>query len=430
MIPDSTILIIIFSLILSALFSGVEIAFISSNKLQIELQNKQGYLSGRILSKFVKNTPRFIGATLIGNTIALVVYGIFMAGLLDPLLELYLPAPFNNDISILLLQTILSTLVVLATAEFLPKSIFLINPNKMVSLFAIPMLFFYYLLLPFVLIIIFLSKVVIKYVLRLEYTEDKIVFRMTDLTNYLKNSTSYDEEDAEQSEVDTKIFNNAVEFKTLKVRDCMIPRTEIVAVDIEDGIEGLRQAFLESGYSKILVYRENKDDILGYCHSRALFKKPKRIEDIITPISIIPETIHANELLIYFIKDHRSMALVVDEFGGTSGIVTIEDVMEEIFGEIQDEHDDEMLIEQQLDDNNFLLSARLEVDYLNEKYDWDLPEGDYDTLGGYVLAINEDIPEVGDIIKAGPFTVTVISKQDARIDTVKLQVNLDYIDNA
>lgn len=430
MISDTTIIIIFFSLILSAIFSGVEIAFISANKLQIELQNKQGYLTGRILSTFVKNTPRFIGTTLVGNTIALVVYGIFMASLLEPLLATHLPEAINNNFSILIFQTIISTLVVLATAEFLPKSIFLINPNKMVSLFAIPMLFFYYLLLPFVLVIISLSKIIIKYVLRLDYTEDKVVFRITDLTNYLKNLSSYDVEDQEQSEIDTKIFNNAVEFKTLKVRDCMIPRTEIVAVDVEDGIEGLRKAFIESGYSKILIYRQSKDDILGYSHSRALFKKPKRLEDIITPIPIVPETIPANELLIHFIKDHRSMALVVDEFGGTSGLVTIEDVMEEIFGEIQDEHDDESLIEQQIDENTYLLSARLEVDYLNEKYRWDLPEGDYDTLGGYILAIHENIPEVGDIITDGPFTLTVMAKQDTRIDTVRLQVDLNAADNA
>jgi putative hemolysin len=421
---------VLVSLVLSALFSGIEIAFISANKLHIELQSKQGYLSGRILSNFIKNSSQFIGTTLIGNTVALVVYGIFMANMLEPWLQQVLPTTLNNDISILVLQTVISTLVVLATAEFLPKSIFLINPNKMVSFFAIPMLVVSKLLSPFVFIIISLSKFVIKYILRLEYTQDKLDFRITDLTNYLKNTGTPDDEGVEENEIDTKIFNNAIEFKTVKVRDCMVPRTELVAVDLDEGVEGLRKAFVETGYSRIMVYKDNIDNILGYCHSIALFKKPKLIQDILTPIPIIPETILANEVLIQLIADRRTMALVVDEFGGTAGIVTIEDIMEEIFGEIHDEHDDESLVEQKLGENIYLMSARLEVDYLNDKYRWDLPEGDYETLGGYLLMLNEDIPEVNDVIEEGPFLFRIISKQENRIDTVKVTVqdNFNQID--
>ncbi len=420
---------VLVSLVLSALFSGIEIAFISANKLHIELQNKQGYLSGRILSNFLKNSSQFIGTTLIGNTVALVVYGIFMANMLEPWLQQSLPAALNNEVSILVLQTIISTLIVLATAEFLPKSIFLINPNKMVSFFAIPMLIVSKLLAPFVFIIISLSKFVIKYILRLEYTQDKLDFRITDLTNYLKNTGTPDDEGSEENEIDTKIFNNAIEFKTVKVRDCMVPRTELVAVDLDEGMEGLRKAFVETGYSRIMIYKENIDNILGYCHSIALFKKPKQILDILTPIPIIPETILANEVLIQLIAERRTMALVVDEFGGTSGIVTIEDIMEEIFGEIHDEHDDESLVEQKLGDNVYLMSARLEVDYLNDKYGWEIPEGDYETLGGYLLMINEDIPEVNDTIEEEPFIFKIISKQENRIDTVKVTIKENFNQN-
>ncbi|TDI68659.1 MAG: HlyC/CorC family transporter [Bacteroidetes bacterium] len=417
--------IVLVSLLFSAMFSGVEIAFVSSDKLYIELLGQQGTLAGKILSRFSKKPAHFIATTLVGNTVALVIYGIFMAAILEPILHNALPEAFNSSGFILLAQTLGATLVVLITAEFTPKSLFLLNPHRMLKIFALPMQLIYWLMQPVVFVVVTLSKIMIVKVLRLEYSEDEPVFGLTDLNNYLHRLQENPAED--QVEVDTKIFNNALEFKTVKVRECMIPRTEIVAVDFEDGLEELKKAFIDSGHSKILIYKETIDDIIGYCSSQELFKKPKSIADILTPIIIVPETLLANELMIQFINERKSLALVMDEFGGTSGIVSIEDIIEEIFGEIQDEHDDEDLVEQKLSDNTYLLSARHEVDYLNEKYLWNIPEGDYDTLGGYILSVHEDIPNLNQIIEIPPFTFTITSIQETRIDVVRMSIQHDSL---
>jgi len=411
------ITLILISLIFSFFFSGIEIAFISANKLQLELQGKQGILSGKIFSKFIKKPSMFIGTTLIGNTIALVLYGIFMAQLLEPQLQLFLPDHLQNDATIMILQTFAATVLVLFTAEFLPKSLFLINPNFMLTALAVPFNVMYYVLYPVVIFIVSLSKFVITKIFRTEYSDEKPVFGLTDLNHYLKNMQRVKHED-EDIELDKKIFHNALEFKSVRVRECKIPRTEIVAVDVQDGIEKLRQAFVESGHSKILIYKESIDDVIGYCHSSELFKKPEKIEDILTSIIIVPETILANELMIRFINEQKSLAVVVDEFGGTSGLVSMEDVIEEIFGEIEDEHDEDDLTEQQLDKNTWLLSARLEIDYLNDTYGWALPVGEYETLGGLILSYTENLPQAGETIPIPPFTFTVQSTLDNRIDTV------------
>jgi len=417
--------IVLVSLLFSAIFSGVEIAFVSSDKLYIELLGQQGTLAGKILSRFSKKPAQFIATTLVGNTVALVIYGIFMAAILEPMLHNALPEALNNSGFILLAQTLGATLVVLITAEFTPKSLFLLNPHRMLKIFALPMQLIYWLMQPVVFVVVTLSKIMIVKVLRLEYSEDEPVFGLTDLNNYLHRLQENPAED--QIEVDTKIFNNALEFKTVRVRECMIPRTEIVAVDIEDGLEELKKAFIDSGHSKILIYKETIDDIIGYCSSQELFKKPKSITDILSPIIIVPETLLANELMIQFINERKSLALVVDEFGGTSGIVSIEDIIEEIFGEIQDEHDDEDLVEQKLSDNTYLLSARHEIDYLNDKYLWNIPEGDYDTLGGYILSVHEDIPNLNQIIEIPPFTFTITSIQETRIDVVRMSIQHDSL---
>ncbi|WP_215226464.1 hemolysin family protein [Echinicola shivajiensis] len=418
---------VLITLLFSALFSGLEIAFVSANKLQIELQNKQGGFTGKVLAGFVKNPGQFIGTTLLGNTVSLVVYGIFMAYLLEPSIIYYLgflPDGFhglNNEATVMIIQTIISTIIVLITAEFIPKSIFMLNPNNLLGFFALPFLVIYYLLYPLVWLIVGMSRFFITKVLNLEYSEDKPVFKITDLNSFIQNNLETEGDDS--MDIDTKIFDNAVEFKTVKARDCMVPRTDIVAVDVEDNIKDLKSIFMSSGHSKIIVYKENIDDVIGYCHHLELFKKPKSIEDILTPIIIVPETALVNELLVQFISERKSLALVVDEFGGTSGIVSMEDIIEEIFGEIEDEYDSDDLIEQKVGDYEYLLSARHEIDYLNEKYDWNLPEGDYDTLSGFILSITENIPKKGESVVYGPFTFTVVSKQEHRIDTVKLKIN-------
>jgi len=410
--------VIVISLLFSALFSGSEIAFISANKLHIELQGKKGVMSGRILTGFLEHPSRFIGTTLLGNTLSLVVYGIFMAKLLEPWIAGMLPPAISNEGWILVIQTLISTFIVLVTAEFIPKSLFMINPNVMLRVIALPMRFIYFLLYPFVMAIVGLSKLLITRLFGLDYEENKPVYGLTDLNNFIK---SFQKENPNPKvEVDTKILDNALEFKTVKIRECMMPRTELVAVDIEDSMEELKTAFVESGHSKILVYEDSIDNIIGYCHTLKLFKSPEHIKEILTPVIIVPETMQANELMIQFITEHKSLALVVDEFGGTSGIVTMEDLIEEIFGEIQDEHDEENLVEQKIGGNTYQLSARLEIDYLNEKYNWNLPEGDYETLGGMILAITEDLPMKNQVVTLPGFEIHIESVQNIRIDTIKL----------
>ncbi len=411
-------LIILLCLLFSAFFSGMEIAFVSADKLHIEVSKKKGSFTGKILALFTSNQSQFLATMLVGNNIALVLYGIFMAGLLDSMLVTLLPSSMGNEVVVLILQSILSTAIVLLTAEFLPKSLFLINPDFSLRLFALPMAAVYVLMFPPVFLVVKISAFFI-WMFGYKISDEKPVFGLTDLNNYIKNNI-LNIKDEEEAEIDAKIFNNAIEFKTIKVRECMIPRTEVVAVDVGDSIMELTEHFIESGHTKILVYKDSIDEVIGYCHTLELFKKPKDIKSILTDIPIVPETMLANELLIQFITERKSLALVVDEYGGTSGIVSIEDVIEEIFGEIRDEHDDEYLIEQQLDQHNFIFSARHEIDYLNEKYELDLPEGEYDTLGGLIFAYHEDIPEVNEVIEIPPFVITIFTMEENRIDKVKL----------
>lgn len=413
------ITVILMSLLFSAIFSGSEIAFVSSNKLHFALRSKNGILSGRIASFFYKSPSKFMSMILVGNNLALVIYGIAMANILEPMIAEIIPEMVYKQTAILVIQTIFSTIIVLATAEFLPKSIFLLNPNRMFEFFALPLICIYYLLYPFVLLVAGLSRFFIVNVLGLEYRENKPVFRLADLDNLIKN-TSEDKRLEDEGHITTKIFENALHFKKVKVRECMIPRTEVIAVAIDTSIDELKDAFIKSGYSKVLIYKETIDNIVGYCHSSSLFKKPENIKDIMLEIGMVPETMLANELLIQFIEERKNLAVVVDEFGGTSGIVTMEDIIEEIFGEIHDEHDAERLVEKQIDENTYLLSGRLEVDYLNDKYGWNIPNGDYDTIGGFILSVMEDIPRTNDLITSPPFSFTIVSMAGKRIDKIRM----------
>lgn len=418
----SYLIYVVITLIFSGFFSGMEIAFISSNKLQIELQNKQGDFTGKLLSVFVKRPGQFIGTTLMGNTISLVLYGIFMAYLMEDPLRMILPTALNNEGIILFSQTIVSTMIVLITAEFIPKSIFMLNPNSMLSIFALPFWLVYVLIYPIVWTTVWLSRFFITKILRLEYSEDKPVFTVTDLNSFIQNHLTKAKEEG-HVDIDSKIFDNAVEFKTVRVRECMVPRIDIVSVEVDDTMEDLKAVFEESGHSKVIIYRETIDDVIGYCHQLELFKKPKTIEEILTEIIIVPESALANELLIQFIKERKSLALVVDEFGGTSGIVSMEDIIEEIFGEIEDEYDSDDLMEQKISDQEFVLSARHEIDYLNDKYDWELPIGDFETLSGLILSLTENLPKKGESATFGPYTFTVMTKLEHRIETVRLKIN-------
>lgn len=412
-----TTLIIVLSILTSAFFSGIEIAFISANKLLIELRSKQGSVSARILSPFVNNPSRFISTTLVGTNIGLVVYGIYMGAFLNPYIIQYIPGTANSTMLLLLVQTLVSTLIVLVTGEFLPKVLFRINPDIILRVLSVPFLISYYLFWPLVHFITWLAKVILNSIFRVQFNETTPVFSKVDLDQYISDSV---EDLAEDADVDTEMFKNALDFGNVRLRDCMTPRTELISIDIDAGTDELYTKFKETGLSKILVHQGTVDHIIGYTHQKDLFKKPHSIRAILIPIEIAPETMSANELLNTFTRTRKSIALVVDELGVTAGIVTIEDIMEEIFGEIEDEHDVEQLAEVQLNEKEFIFNARLEVDYLNNKYELNIPEGDYNTLGGYIFAVHENIPSKGEVIIIEKFQFTIISVSHNRINELKL----------
>jgi putative hemolysin len=406
--------IILSTLVFSAFFSGMEIAFISANKLKIELDGKQGDFFAKIIANFFKRPSRFIGAMLVGNNVSLVVYGIFMAKLLEPQIETYT----KSSLVILLIQTIISTLIILVTAEFLPKTLFRINPNSMLRFFALPLFIIYWIMFLPMLLVIGISELLIKIFSPQLSSEEDLNFGRIDLEHYLKEGA---DQSLSQEEVDheIQIFQNALDFSKVKARECMIPRTEIVALEMEEDIEKLKEQFIETGLSKILIYRDNIDNIIGYTHSFELFKKPESIKAILLPVPIIPMSMQANEILEIFIQQKRSIAVVVDEFGGTAGIVTIEDIIEEI----EDEHDKEALIETKINDNEFLFAARLEVDYLNNEYNLGLPESDnYETLAGLIIDTFESIPMLNEQIQKDQFLFTVKKVFQNKIDLVHLRV--------
>ncbi|HEY0741384.1 MAG TPA: hemolysin family protein [Chryseosolibacter sp.] len=410
---------ILISLAFSIFFSGIEVAFLSSNKVQIELLGRMRNPAGMVMAFFVERPTWFIGTTLVGNIMSLLLFAYFGT---KALLYITGPSLISStllQIAVAALLSIVLTLIILYSVEFLSKGFFVINSNRVLVVLAIPFALVAMVLFPFVYIIISLAKFISVNVMKLEYSMDKPVFGLTDVSQYLK-SIHHEKSPNQNIELDTKIFTNALEFKSVRVRDCMIPRTEVVAVSLDSGIKKLHEAFIESGHSKIIIFRDSIDDVIGYCHSSALFKKPAKIEDILTPIITVPETTLAKDLMVRFINERKSLASVIDEFGGTSGIVSMEDVIEEIFGEIEDEHDEQSLVEQRLNDTTYYLSARLEVDYLNEKYGWQLPVGDYETLGGLILSYAANIPKSGQTVAVSQYKFIIHSTSQNRINTVRL----------
>ena len=407
--------IVIITLFLSAFFSGIEIAFVSSNRLKLELDKTSGSFVSKILSIFSKDESNFIATMLVGNNIALVIFSISMTDLLSPHLEF-----IKSDMLLLLAQTIISTIIVLVAAEFIPKAIFRINPNYMLRLFSLPLLIFYFLLYPVVFIMIVISEFVLKYVFRLQTEQVNQVFSKLDLDEYLESLTQNTVgEKPQQTEVE--MLQNVLELSNIKVRECMVPRTDVSAININSSIKELTELFVNTKFTKIPVFKENIDNIIGYVHSSDLFKKPLTIRSIMLPIPIVTECLPANEMLNTFINKNKSIALVVDEFGGTSGLVTIEDVTEEIVGDIEDEHDNDDIIDEKISEKEFLFSARMEVDQINDKYNLDLPESEeYETIAGLFLSLHEDIPVKGERIDFEDKRILIDSVDEKSIKLIRI----------
>ena len=422
--PD--IIIIVLSLIFSAFFSGMEIAFISANKIHIEIEKKQEGFLAKVLTRLTKNPSKFIATMLIGNNIALVIYGLFMGELLMTWFSGLKPEnPFLiallTDFS-LLTQTIISTFVILITAEFLPKVLFQIYANSLLRILAIPAYIFYLFFSLISEFIIGVSDFILKYVFRTPGDDVQLAFSKMELGDYItEQMETVEEEDDVDSEI--QIFQNALEFAAVKAREVMVPRTEIMAVELHETPKNLAKLFTETGFSKILIFKDTVDNVIGYVHSYELFKKPKTIKSILLPVEFVPETMLIQDILNVLIKKRKSIAVVLDEYGGTSGLMTVEDIVEELFGEIEDEHDSTDLREEQIDDTHFLFSARLEVDYLNENYKLNLNSSDeYETLGGMLVHKLGEIPEKESEISIDNFKFTIIEVSSTKIDLIALEL--------
>lgn len=405
----------ILALIASAFFSGMEIAFLSANRLQIELESKKRRLPNVLLSYLVKHPARFISTMLVGNNLALVVFGKYFPEIINPVFGWT-----ETGYVELFVQTIISTIIVLFLAEYLPKAIFSARSNESLKFFSLPVIIIYSAFYIVVIGITQLSKFLLERVFRAELETDQPVFSKVDIDHYIEENTNDDDDDVDH---ELEIFRNALDFSDIKAREFMIPRTEILAVESGESIEELKVRFIETGYSKIIVYNEKIDNVIGYVHAYELFKKPKDIRSILRPVSFIPETMTANDVLNLFTRDKRNMAIVLDEFGGTAGLITLEDVVEEIFGDIDDEHDVDELMERQVGPNEYIFSARLEIDYINDEYRLHLPESDnYTTLGGLVMDLLESIPEKGERVALDDYILEVLTVSSNRLEEVRLLV--------
>lgn len=425
MTPD--IAIIILSLLFSAFFSGMEIAYVSSNKIHIELEKKQDGIFAKILARLTAKPSKFIATMLIGNNIALVIYGFFMGDVLVNKFQSYLPSDsafityILTDLS-LLTQTIISTVIILISAEFLPKVFFQIYSNNLLKIFAYPAYLFYLLFYFVSEFIIGVSDAILKRFFKTEGDEVQLAFTKVELGNYISEQMESVEE---HDNIDTEIqlFQNALEFSDVKAREVMVPRTELEALEIHDTIKTLNDVFTKTGFSKILIYKDTIDDILGYVHSFDLFKNPKTIKSIVMPVEYVPETMLIKDILSVLTKKHKSIAVVLDEYGGTSGIITVEDIVEELVGEIEDEHDSIELIEKRINDSTFHFSARLEVDHINEMYKLHLPENEnYETLGGLIVNSTEEIPTQNEKVRIDNFLFTILEVSNTKIELVELKI--------
>ncbi len=423
----SPVLVIVICLLLSAFFSGMEIAFISANKIYIEIEKKQEGFLAKILTKLTKKPSKFIATMLIGNNIALVVYGLFMGELLMQWF-LGLTSTSYKFINLMLtdfslvLQTIISTIIILLTAEFLPKVLFQIYSNTLLKFFAVPAYLFYLCFSMVSDFVIWVSDLILKFLFKTPGDEIQLSFSKMELGDYItEQMETIDNEDVLDSEI--QIFQNALEFSEVKAREVMIPRTEITAVELHENPKNLIKLFTDTGYSKILVFKDTIDDIIGYVHSYELFKKPKNIKSVLLPVEFVPQTMLIHDVLNILTRKRKSIAVVLDEYGGTSGIMTVEDIVEELFGEIEDEHDSIELHEEQINENSYKFSARLEVDYLNETYKLEIPESDeYETLGGFIVHETGEIPEKEEEIKIQNFLFTILEVTNTKIDMVSLQL--------
>jgi len=413
--------IIVWCLILCAFFSGMEIAFVSSNKIYLEIEKKQDNFISKILSKLTEKPSKFIAAMLIGNNIALVIYGFLMGDLVMIWMD-NLGLHFSGFWQVVF-QTIISTILILATAEFLSKVFFQIYANVLIKVFALPAYGFYLLFFYLSSFIIWISDVILIKFFKTQGDEVSLYFSKAELGNYISEQMSTVEKNDEMDS-EIQIFQNALDFSGVKARDIMTPRTELVAIDLFDSVSELKELFIETGYSKILIFNNSLDDIVGYVHSFDLFKKPKNIKSILIPVEFVPETIFIKDAMNLLTKKRKSVAVVLDEYGGTSGIITIEDIVEELFGEIEDEHDsDEELTEEEVEDGIYLFSTRLDVEYLNQKYKLDIPESDsYGTLGGFIVDSTKEIPQKGDVISIGNYHFIIEEATNKKIELVKMTI--------
>ena len=413
-------MIILLSLLCSAFFSGMEIAYVSSNRLNLEIEKKQKGLIPKILSIITKDPSRFISTMLIGNSFALVIYGLFMGQFIIDYLS-FLFSPSMNELTVLLLQTIISTLLILIAAEFIPKVLFQIYSNFSMKIFSIPAYIFYIILYPITGLVIIISNFILKTFFKVNVDESEFSFSKVELENYIENEIDKSDNNLD-SEIE--IFQNALELSEIKARDVMVPRAEIIALENTSNIINAKKLFVETGFSKIPIYRNSIDNIVGYIHSFDFLKKPQNINEFILPVVFVPEPMLVNDVLEKLTRESKSIAVVIDEYGGTSGIITVEDIVEELFGQIEDEHDNYDLHEKKISEGIYEFSSRLEIEYLNKSYDLDLPESEsYDTLGGLIVFNKEEIPKVGDEVLINGYSIQIIHASSSKIEKVVLKKN-------